>query len=90
VQRGQTNGRYGACKAEFQSSDRSSKASSSALRCFLMSGSDDYIALVMARDIADFERVHRTLASLAYSRALLCAMWLIATFRPQFLFRNAP
>jgi hypothetical protein len=39
-----------------------------------MSGSDDYIALVMARDIADFERVHRTLASLAYSRALLCAM----------------
>jgi hypothetical protein len=31
-----------------------------------MSGSDDYIALVMARDIADFERVHRTLASLAY------------------------
>src|SRR5712671_4524825 len=30
----------------------------SVVRCFLMSGSDDYI--VMARDIEDFERIHRT------------------------------
>jgi DNA-binding Lrp family transcriptional regulator len=29
-------------------------------RCFLMSGSDDYIAIVLARDIEDFERIHRT------------------------------
>lgn len=32
----------------------------SVLRCFLMSGSDDYIIAVAARSIADFERVHRT------------------------------
>ena len=28
----------------------------SVVRCFLMSGSDDYIVIVMARDIEDFER----------------------------------
>ena len=32
----------------------------SVVRCFLMSGSDDYIAVVLARDIQDFERIHRT------------------------------
>jgi DNA-binding Lrp family transcriptional regulator len=32
----------------------------SVVRCFLMSGTDDYILLVMARDIEDFERIHRT------------------------------
>jgi DNA-binding Lrp family transcriptional regulator len=32
----------------------------SVVRCFLMSGSDDYIAIVLARDIQDFERIHRT------------------------------
>ena len=32
----------------------------SVVRCFLMSGSDDYIAIVLARDIEDFERIHRT------------------------------
>jgi Lrp/AsnC family leucine-responsive transcriptional regulator len=32
----------------------------SVIRCFLMSGSDDYLALVLARDIEDFERIHRT------------------------------
>jgi Lrp/AsnC family transcriptional regulator, leucine-responsive regulatory protein len=30
------------------------------VRCFLMSGSDDYIVIVMAQDIEDFERIHRT------------------------------
>jgi Lrp/AsnC family leucine-responsive transcriptional regulator len=30
------------------------------LRCFLMSGSDDYLLTVAARDIEDFERIHRT------------------------------
>jgi DNA-binding Lrp family transcriptional regulator len=25
-----------------------------------MSGSDDYVAIVLARDIEDFERIHRT------------------------------
>jgi DNA-binding Lrp family transcriptional regulator len=28
-------------------------------RCFLMSGTDDYLAIVLARDIEDFERIHR-------------------------------
>jgi Lrp/AsnC family transcriptional regulator, leucine-responsive regulatory protein len=32
----------------------------SVVRCFLMSGSDDYVAIVLARDIQDFERIHRT------------------------------
>ena len=30
------------------------------VRCFLMSGNDDYIIAVNARSIADFERIHRT------------------------------
>jgi Lrp/AsnC family leucine-responsive transcriptional regulator len=29
-------------------------------RCFLMSGADDYLAIVLAKDIEDFERIHRT------------------------------
>ncbi len=32
----------------------------SVIRCFLMSGSDDYVVIVLARDIEDFERIHRT------------------------------
>lgn len=32
----------------------------SVIWCFLMSGSDDYVAIVLARDIEDFERIHRT------------------------------
>jgi DNA-binding Lrp family transcriptional regulator len=32
----------------------------SVIRCFLMSGSDDYILIVVAGDIEDFERIHRT------------------------------
>jgi DNA-binding Lrp family transcriptional regulator len=28
--------------------------------CFLMSGTDDYLAIVLAKDIQDFERIHRT------------------------------
>jgi DNA-binding Lrp family transcriptional regulator len=31
----------------------------SVARCFLMSGTDDYILIVMAKDIEDFERIHR-------------------------------
>ncbi len=31
----------------------------SVVSCFLMSGTDDYILIVMARDIEDFERIHR-------------------------------
>jgi len=32
----------------------------SVIRCFLMSGSDDYLVTVLARDIGDFEHIHRT------------------------------
>jgi Lrp/AsnC family leucine-responsive transcriptional regulator len=32
----------------------------SVVRCFLMSGSDDYLVIVLARDIEDFERIHRS------------------------------
>lgn len=32
----------------------------SVVRCFLMSGTDDYIVAVNARSIEDFERIHRT------------------------------
>lgn len=32
----------------------------SVVRCFLMSGSDDYLVTVLVRDIADFERIHKT------------------------------
>lgn len=31
----------------------------SVTRCFLMSGTDDYLAIVLAKDIEDFERIHR-------------------------------
>ena len=32
----------------------------SVLRCFLMSGSEDYLLLLLVRDLVDFERVHKT------------------------------
>ena len=32
----------------------------SVTRCFLMSGSDDYLAIVLARDIEDYECIHRS------------------------------
>jgi Lrp/AsnC family leucine-responsive transcriptional regulator len=31
----------------------------SVLRCFLMSGSDDYLLILLVRDLIDFERVHK-------------------------------
>lgn len=32
----------------------------SVLQCFLMSGSDDYLLILLVRDLPDFERVHKT------------------------------
>jgi Lrp/AsnC family transcriptional regulator, leucine-responsive regulatory protein len=32
----------------------------SVVRCFLMSGSDDYMVTVLAKDLEDFETIHRT------------------------------
>ena len=34
-------------------------ACSCVVRCFLMSGTDDYLVTVLARDIEDFENIHR-------------------------------
>ena len=34
--------------------------SPSVIRCFLMSGSDDYLLTVLARDIEDFEAIHKS------------------------------
>ena len=32
----------------------------SVLQCYLMSGTDDYVLIVLTRDLEDFERIHRT------------------------------
>ncbi len=36
------------------------KQCDSVLRCWLMSGRDDYLLLLLVRDLPDFERVHKT------------------------------
>ncbi len=36
------------------------KAAPSVISCHLMSGEDDYIVTVLARDLSDFERIHKT------------------------------
>jgi DNA-binding Lrp family transcriptional regulator len=43
--------------AEFEQAVRNCD---SVLRCFLMSGSDDYVLMLLVRDLPDFERVHKT------------------------------
>jgi Lrp/AsnC family transcriptional regulator, leucine-responsive regulatory protein len=35
-------------------------ATPSVVSCYLMSGEDDYLVTVLARDLADFERIHKT------------------------------
>lgn len=40
--------------------ERAAALCPSIARCFLMSGSDDYLILVVARDIEDFEHIHKT------------------------------
>jgi DNA-binding Lrp family transcriptional regulator len=32
----------------------------SVVQCFLMSGSDDYLVIVLTRDIEDFEHIHKS------------------------------
>ncbi len=43
--------------AEFEQAVRNCD---SVLQCFLMSGSDDYLLILLVRDLQDFERVHKT------------------------------
>jgi len=44
----------------FQAFERAVAQSPSVLRCHLMSGNDDYLLIVLCRDIADFEQIHKT------------------------------
>lgn len=39
--------------------ERAAAASPSVLRCHLMSGRDDYLLIVLARSLEDYERIHR-------------------------------
>lgn len=39
--------------------DEAVAAAPSVISCYLMSGDDDYIVTVLARDLADFERIHK-------------------------------
>jgi Lrp/AsnC family transcriptional regulator, leucine-responsive regulatory protein len=39
--------------------ERAVTAASSIVSCHLMSGEDDYVLTVLARDLADFERIHK-------------------------------
>ncbi len=43
--------------AEFEQAVRTCD---SVLQCFLMSGTEDYLLLLLVRDLPDFERVHKT------------------------------
>jgi DNA-binding Lrp family transcriptional regulator len=39
--------------------EQAAAAAPSVVSCHLMSGEDDYLVTVMARDLADFERIHK-------------------------------
>jgi len=39
--------------------EQAAAAAPSILSCYMMSGQDDYLITVLARDLADFERIHK-------------------------------
>ena len=39
--------------------EKAAAAAPSIVSCYMMSGEDDYLITVMARDLADFERIHK-------------------------------
>jgi Lrp/AsnC family transcriptional regulator, leucine-responsive regulatory protein len=45
---------------DFEAFERAVGQCASVVRCYLMSGSDDYQLVVLCRDIADFEHIHKT------------------------------
>ena len=49
----------GQSEAELSEFEAAVQQCDSVLRCFLMSGSDDYLLLLLVRDLIDFERVHK-------------------------------
>lgn len=42
-----------------RSFDKAAAASPSIVSCYLMAGEDDYIIIVLAKSLADFERIHK-------------------------------
>ena len=50
----------GQSEAELSEFEQAVKQCDSVLRCLLMSGSDDYLLMLLVRDLVDFERVHKT------------------------------
>jgi DNA-binding Lrp family transcriptional regulator len=49
----------GQSETELSEFEQAVKQCDSALRCLLMSGSDDYLLILLVRDLVDFERVHK-------------------------------
>lgn len=39
--------------------EKAANAAPAVIACYLMSGEDDYVLVVLARDLADFERIHK-------------------------------
>lgn len=50
----------GQSEAELSEFEQAVARCDSVLRCWLMSGRDDYLLLLLVRDLPDFERVHKT------------------------------
>jgi Lrp/AsnC family transcriptional regulator, leucine-responsive regulatory protein len=50
----------GQSESELSEFEQAVRQCDSVLRCFLMSGSDDYVLILLVRDLVDFERVHKT------------------------------
>ena len=49
----------GQSEAELSEFETAVQQCDSVLRCLLMSGSDDYLLILLVRDLIDFERVHK-------------------------------
>lgn len=47
-------------EAGLEEFERAVQACGNVLRCMLMSGSNDYLLILLVRDLQDFERVHKT------------------------------
>ncbi len=70
------------------------RSCTSVIRCFLMSGSDDYLVTVLARDIEDFEHIHRTqlsrLPHIAHIQSSFALREVVARAAPARAFEKAP
>jgi len=50
----------GQSETDLSEFERAVQQCDSVLRCLLMSGRDDYLLILLVRDLVDFERVHKT------------------------------